>query len=430
MTDAPNQAPAKQPRGPDSVGRSLSWTLFGELGNALAQFVALMIIAKLGSTEALGRFSLGLAIASPIVIFANLHLRPIYVVDVRARWGFAEFLAVRALLLPLALLVVAGVCLARGWEWQTSAVVLLVAVIRVSEGWSDIYYARAQRAENMDPIGISRAVKGLLWLLLLPIGLLLGDDVLALGLVAVAMLVHTRLYDRRKAAAVTIPEDPSGDSMRPKFTSVGLRALIREALPMGVAAGLLGLSANIPAYVLEQQHGLAAVGILAAVLSIRQASGVINMALGNAVIARLAKLSVSDARGFWRLLGKLLAIVFGLNGLGVVAVLLIGDLYLRYSYTPEYEAYVPQLLLASAAGVIVGLANILSQTLTALSQFRMQLWINAVVVVASVAVSLWLIPTRGIDGAVETFLWISCFRLAIYVIANLSFGPGIRREAG
>src|SRR5690606_29272403 len=131
----------------------------------------------------------------------------------------------------------------------------------------------------------------------------------------------------------------------------------------GVAAGLLSLTVSVPTYVLEDRHGVAAVGILAAALSVLQASGVINLALGSAAIARLAKLSIDDARGFWRLLVKLLGLVLALNGAGVIVVVLFGDLYLRYGYTADYEAYLPQLVLASFAAVIVGLANILSQTL-------------------------------------------------------------------
>src|SRR5690606_27476679 len=54
------------PRGPDSVRRSLSWTMFGELGFAASQWLSLMVIAKLGSAEALGRYSLGFAVSTPI----------------------------------------------------------------------------------------------------------------------------------------------------------------------------------------------------------------------------------------------------------------------------------------------------------------------------------------------------------------------------
>ncbi|WP_045115328.1 lipopolysaccharide biosynthesis protein [Plesiocystis pacifica] len=418
------------PTAPGSIRRSLSWTLLGEGVFAACQWFSLMVVAKLGSPEALGRYALGLAVATPIIVLANLHLRPIYVVDVRSRWRFGDYLRLRMLLIPGALAATAGVCLVRGWPALTIGVVLLVALIRASGSATDILYARAQRAEAMDPIGISRAVRGVLWIGMLALGLALGGELLALGLAAAALLLFTLAYDLPRAQAATGPDDlapsPPGEARRR-----ALRALAWEALPMGVAGGLLGIAGNVPAYVLEASHGLEQVGFFAAVLSIIQASGVFNMALGNAAIPRLAKLAnvdadEGDARQFWRLLAKLLGLVLVLNGLGVLAVALIGDLYLRVAYTADYVAYLPQLVLASGAAVVLGLANMLSQTLTALGRFRMQLVLNAVALGFALAIALWRIPTGGLTGAVETLMAVAAFRFALYLGANAAVGPRAR----
>ena len=416
-----------------TVRRSLSWTLFGELIFAACQWLSLMVVAKLGSPEALGRYSLGLAVATPIFVLANLHLRPVYVVTVRddpqigrARRLFAHYFGLRLALLPPALLAVAAFCLLRGWPMATVMVVVLVGLIRASDSASDILYARAQRAETMTSMGISRALRGLLWIGLLAAGLLAGgDEGAALALVAAALMLFTVIYDLRSAAR--IPEGDGGGegwaSVRPRFDREPLLAIAGHALPMGIAAALLGFTVNVPAYVLEGSHGLEEVGFFAAVLSILQASGVVNLALGNAAIPRLARLAVDDARGFWRLLAGLLALVAALNGLGLLLVLWVGDLYLRLAYTPDYVVYQPQLVLAAVAAVVVGLANMLSQTLTALSRFRAQLWINIAGLVFSISFALWWIPGRGVNGAIDTLLVLAGFRLVVYVLANLFFGP-------
>jgi O-antigen/teichoic acid export membrane protein len=123
------------------------------------------------------------------------------------------------------------------------------------------------------------------------------------------------------------------------------------------------------------------------------------------------------------LLAKLLGLVVVLNGLGVVIVALIGDAYLRYAYSPEYAVYLPELVIASITAVVLGLANMLSQTLTALSRFRLQLWLNLAALSCSVGVGLWLIPRRGIEGAIETLLVLAGFRLVLYSVANFAVGP-------
>ena len=407
----------------------MSWTLFGELSFAAGQWFSLMVVAKLGSPEALGRYSLGLAVATPIIIFANLHLRPIYVVDTQQRWRFADYLGLRTLLLPAALFVTAAICLVRGWPWQTAAVVALLGLIRISGSVSDILYARAQRAEKMTTIGISRAARGVLWIGLLALGLVLADEVVALTMVAAALWIHTLVYDLRKAAAYEVEAEEAEQGLRPRFDREKLASLAKEALPMGLAGGILGLSSNVFAFVLEHEHGLEALGFFAAILSIRQASGVVNMALGNAAIARLAKLSVSNARAFWRLLVQMLGLVLVLNGAGLVLIVLIGDLFLRYAYTAAYVPYHPQLIIGSAAAVIMGLASMLSQTLTALSRFRLQLGLNCLNLIAALGFGLWRIPGGGVTGAVEALLMLASFRCLMYVIANVAVGPRNTNES-
>lgn len=418
---SPADAQGDEPRA-DSVGRSLSWSLLGELTFAACQFFSLMVVAKLGSPEALGRYSLGLAVATPIIVLINLHLRPIYVVDVRDEWRFGHYMGLRLVMLPLALLVTAGACLIRGWPWQTAAVVVLIGLIRVAGSASDMLYGRAQRAEKMDSIGISRVMRGSIWIGLLAVGLVLGDEVLGLALAAAGLVLITLAYDLPRAARVRVSaEDPGG--VRPIFDGQRLRALAWRALPMGLAAGLLVLNNALPAYVLEHSHSIEEVGFFGAMLSVIQASGVVNMALGNAAIPRLAKLSVADARGFWILLAKLLALVVALNGIGVLIVVFAGDLYLRYAFTPQFEVYLPELVLAAIVAVVVGLANMLSQTLTALSRFRAQLVINVIALGFALAASLLLVPERGVAGAVAALLALAGVRLLLYLGATAMFGP-------
>ncbi len=413
---------ASEPAPTPSLRRSLSWTLVGELVFAACQWISLMVVAKLGSPEALGRYALGLAVATPVIVLANLHLRPIWVVDVRERpeserASWADYLGLRLLVQPLALIVVALVCLVRGWPATTVAVVGLLALTRAAGSVSDILYAPAQRSEQMAAIGISRVLAGLAWLGMLTLGLALGSELLALGLVALASVALLLTWDLHHAKR--------HESMRPRFDRAALARLARLALPMGLAAGLLGLTGNLPAYVLELDYGLAEVGFFAAVLSILQASGVVNVALGNAAIPRLAKLAVGDPAGFWRLLLRLLGLAGLLNGLGLALVLGVGELYLRLAYTPEYAVYFPQLVTAAIAAIVLGLANMLSQTLTALGRFRLQLGINAVALLGSLGLSLWLIPGQGITGAVWALLGLAVIRLVVYAIANWVVGPRV-----
>ncbi len=61
-----------------------------------------------GTPEAVGRFALGLAITTPIILFANLQLRAIQATDVRSEYLFRDYLGLRVLMLSLGLLMILG----------------------------------------------------------------------------------------------------------------------------------------------------------------------------------------------------------------------------------------------------------------------------------------------------------------------------------
>ena len=63
-----------------------------------------------------------------------------------------------------------------------------------------------------------------------------------------------------------------------------LWALAVRTAPIGIAGGLLGLSVNMPAYLLEAWGGVTEVGRYAAIFSVFYISGVLNAALGGAAI--------------------------------------------------------------------------------------------------------------------------------------------------
>ena len=102
------------------------------------QWGMLVVLAKLGNPEMVGRFALGLAITAPIVLFANLGLRPYQATDAKQRYAFGEYLALRLLTTAAAFLVVVGVVLATGYGWETALVVAGVGLAKCFEAMSGI----------------------------------------------------------------------------------------------------------------------------------------------------------------------------------------------------------------------------------------------------------------------------------------------------
>ena len=78
-----------------SLKNNISWTILGNVFYAGCQWGMLIALAKLGSPEMVGRYSLGLAVCAPIILFANMQLRMVQITDTENCYSFDQFTALR-----------------------------------------------------------------------------------------------------------------------------------------------------------------------------------------------------------------------------------------------------------------------------------------------------------------------------------------------
>jgi O-antigen/teichoic acid export membrane protein len=386
----------------------LSWTAFGELVFAATSLVVLVLLGQFGSASELGAYTLGLAIATPAVIFTNLHLRPAFVVEPAGRWEFGHYLALRALGLPLMPLAVVGLVFAVGYAPRVASFVIAVALIRAAESASDICLAPAQRVEHMRRIGISRAARGLALVLGFGAGLVgYGDGLIGVWLAVAFSWLLTLAYDRATLAAY--------GGFRPLFEAARLRSLAKRTVPIGFGAGLLMLGTSVPAYTVEAEHSLSVLGQFSALISIISIGGVVNVVVGNASIPRLARHATEAGSSFLPLLLRLLGLVSLAHAGIIAAVYLLGDVYLSL-YGAEFLELGSELRLVAWVGLGVGLTNLLSQTVTAIGRFTAQLVVNAIGLLLAIGLATAWVPIEPLAGGLGTLALLAAFRGLCYLV--------------
>ncbi|MDZ4874013.1 MAG: hypothetical protein CLLPBCKN_003409 [Chroococcidiopsis cubana SAG 39.79] len=99
---------AQQPKIP-TLRQNFSWTFVGNVVYAACQWGMLVMLAKLGSPEILGQFTLGFALTAPVIMFTNLQLRTIQATDAKQQYYFGDYLGLRLLATGLALLIIIGI---------------------------------------------------------------------------------------------------------------------------------------------------------------------------------------------------------------------------------------------------------------------------------------------------------------------------------
>jgi O-antigen/teichoic acid export membrane protein len=162
---------------PLSLRTNFLWNFAGNAIFGACQWGMLMVIAKLGTPEMVGKYSLGVAICLPVVMFSNLQLRVIQATDAKNQNNFGDYLGLRLITFTLSLLIIAGIVGVSGYQQETALVILVIGLAKGFDSISDIFYGLAQKYERMDRIAISLMLRGPLSLLGMGLGVYLTSEV-------------------------------------------------------------------------------------------------------------------------------------------------------------------------------------------------------------------------------------------------------------
>ena len=276
------------------------------LGNMLyyaCQWSIMIALAKLGTPQQLGEYALGMAIAAPILLFANLQLRAIIASDVQDQFTLAQFFTFRLATMILALLVIVGAAaVGSGSNWRRSAVILAVAIAQIVDCFAETYYAWMQKYGRLDRMARSLWMKGPLALGALCVAMYVTRNVLwaVLGLV-VGRLAILLVWDTRLGFTGDQPPFRLDWSfLRLRRHRPLLRSLLRLALPLGLISMLGSLSANIPRYFVEAHLGSAELGIFSAIASLLSTGTLVISAFGQSIFVPVAQACARADRSVFR----------------------------------------------------------------------------------------------------------------------------------
>ncbi|HET6455895.1 MAG TPA: oligosaccharide flippase family protein [Armatimonadota bacterium] len=416
-----------------SLRCNFSWTVLGNIFYAGCQWGMMVVLAKLGSPEKVGRFALGFAVTAPVVMFANLHLRAVLATDAKKSHPFGDYLALRSATSGLAILVILGIAFMSKYAFETAMVILAIGAAKTLEAQSDIYYGLLQHHERMDRIAKSGVIKGSLSLAALAAAFYVTRSVLWASVVLMVVWGLVLIfYDARSTKLVVklIPDTVQADlcprwKLSPMFNLAGI------ALPLGIVMLFISLNVNIPRYFIERYLGENNLGIFAAMTYPMAAGTLLVSALAQSAIPRLAKhYAAGDVAAFRTLLAKLVAFGLAIGAAAIITVAAAGRWALNLFYGPEYAAHSHIFLWISVAAAVYFVQWFLGDGLTAARYFKVQAPLLGIVTLVTVLASLWLIPAHGLMGAAFVLLiGNSVLALGILIVDIYAIAALQRRKA-
>ncbi len=369
----------------------------GNMVYAAWQVGALSLLAKLASATSVGCYALGLAVVTPVLLFAKLQLRSVLASDVRRDHRFSDYLGIRLLTTAIGCGSVLLLLAVANFEREARIMIGVVTAVKAVECGSDLLYGLMQRHGEWRRISTAMGVKGIGSVAVLGILLILGTgatwSLLAVAAWQAGVLVA---FELPSARGILHREHESG---WPTCDPQAVLKLLRLSLPLGVVASLVSLNINLPRYVLEGWWGAEHLGHYAALASLATVGNVLIQPLGQVTLSPMALLGEADPTAFRRLLTRIIALAVLVGAAGILVSVLFGQRILAMVYQPGYAASHSVLSWLMAGSAVTYLSSMLGYAMTARRLFRVQVPLYAMGVLVSLGVSLTYVPSQGLMGA-------------------------------
>jgi len=447
---------------------STLWAIGGTGFYHACQLGVLVLLAKLASPSIQGQYVLGLALATPVVLFFGLELRSAFVSDAGRQFPLGAYLTLRRLTLLLAAGILLGLLAWQAASGDSPASYLLILAgvfaARIFWAWAEIGWGVYQRRERLDLLGVSVGLRGLA--LLLPFAVLvplyawlrasgrIPPERLAEG-VALAVLIHALgfaalwfLFDRRRALRAPLPlrEGPregqggraslpasrgsagASPSQSPPWPAI--RALAVQTLPLGVVALTINLCDAFPRVVIEQgPDGRALLGYFGALAYITLAGNLVVVQASTAAANRLAVFYQQDLRAFLRLGVRLIGVATAIGAGVLVVAVLFGRWILTTLYTADYARFETEFRIIVLAHCLALLTNVFGAATTQMRLFWLQVPAQVITLLCTAVAALVLIPgPNPVLGAAQTALVRAVVQFVLYATC-VGLGLACRRQA-
>ncbi len=386
-----------------TIKRNAIWMLLGNAAFAASQWFSVVILAHMGGAEEVGKFSLALAITTPIIMFFNLSLRSVLITDANDDYGIHKYLELRNITSFFGLIAIALVCLFSTQSTEQITIIFLIGIAKIFESNSDIYYGINQKRHRLDYIAKSMIARGIIGFLCLAVIYIFTRNLLySVLLYTISWGVVYVFYDRKIINQYLKSLDEKNLKNGEK------KKLFILSLPLGLVALVISLNTNIPRYFVEHYLGKEALGVFSALVWLVTIGNMFINSIGQSISAHLAKAySSGDFKKFMEYSVKSVVMAFIIGVVGLLLSYLIGKNVLTILYGKNFAQYDTLLIMISFAAMFSYITVIMGHIITAMRKFRIFLPIYLVVTVIITISCILIIPKYGLFGSTIAFLSLS-----------------------
>lgn len=385
------------------------WMVSGNGSYALFQGLIMIFISKTLGVEALGYFSLALALTAPIMLFSNFGLRTLWITDVGSEFSFKQFLRLRVFTVLVGLcfsLLIASFYINEGFG--IFLIIILVGLSKAIESFSDLQYAVYHKNMRQKKIAISLVLRGGCGAL----GIFLGA--LYFNSLEVAVLFYLLSW-ALVFLIIDFPAQKDSYYSCQNLESHKSTEVLKLGLPLALAILFINLNLMGPRIILEQLVSIQALGIFASLYFFVQIGSIVANSIGQTAIPKLAKFY---HQGLWKehltLVCKVLLIILLMGVLLAIFFYFFGEIILMLLFNEEISQNYKLLSLMFLVAPLFYFVSVMGHVMSSIKANKHLAINQLLVMLVNLLLCFIFIPEYGLHGVVYAAAFASGMAVIIY----------------
>lgn len=397
-----------------SIQRNMLYNTVGSLIYYACQWLMSVVIVRISGYEAAGLLSLAMSVTTAPALVALFNVRSYQVSDIDNEYSTNAYIRSRTFSNVLAFAICLVMVFAGGYSVKKAVAIIVFMVLKVIEGYADVYYGVEQKHGRLDYSGISMTMRGIGIIVPFVLALYLWNNVIAaLGLVSFVNAVILVLWDVR---IVRRWGDKAIEESKEQVRAEVKRLLI-TCYPLAIVAFMNALSVNISKMALEQYYGTEIMGYYSSVAS---PTLVVQLAATTVFAPLMTPLTEAfqnkDKKRFGNICKRFSILAFGLTAICLVGSKLLAHWGLTLLFGNGIEPYVYLFVPAVIISVLLAVNAIFYSMCTLMREIKKQYMIGIAAIIVAFVVSLTLVKPYGMDG----LIWAQYATLATQIVIQIA----------
>lgn len=397
----------------NTIRKNMLYNTIGSLIYYACQWMMSVVIVRISGYDAAGVLSLAMSVTTAPALVALFNVRSYQVSDINDEYTTNTYIQSRTFSNALAFVICIVMILAGGYSISKAIAIAVFMVLKVIEGYADVYYGVEQKHNRLDYAGISMALRGIGIIIPFVLALYLWDNlIVALGLVSVINAIILALWDVRIVHQWKKEELTESK----KQVKNAVKNLLLTCYPLAIVAFMNALSVNISKMALEQYYGTEIMGYYSSVAS---PTLVVQLAATTVFAPLMTPLTEAFQKKqkdiFANICKNFAFLAMGLTVICLIASKLLAHWGLVFLFGKDIEPYVYLFVPAIIISVLLAINAIFYSMCTLMREIKKQYIIGSAAILTAIVVSLTLVKGYGMDG----LIWAQYITLAIQILVQI-----------